>query len=123
MNKNVIIIDPEKREINYTSHSIDLKDIIKSLDCQLVEMIYLYSYPNVTVICDEEGRLKNNDEKYYVQLGEHIFVNKIMLVNLDVDKDGETIYKNIESGNWIYEAIKWMPKNYQEGKPAFSVII
>ena len=121
MKANVIIIDPKKREIDYTSHETDLENIRKSLDCKFIEMIYLFSYPNVTVICDEEGRLKNNDKKYYVRLGEHIFVNKIMLVNLDVDSNGEAIYKNIEKGNWIYEAVKWLPKDYIEAEPHFSV--
>ncbi len=78
----VIIVDPFKKEVTRIKLDNDFDLLKKTIDLttdDLIESVRLFSYPSTHVLCDENGRLKDN-EKRYVQIGEHVFTGKCMLI-------------------------------------------
>lgn len=82
--KWIILIDPFKKEISRIKQDVNNIDSIKkTLNCEWLEQVTLLSYPKTMVLCDEMSRVDENSNKRYVQCGQHIYVNKIMLVGVE----------------------------------------
>jgi hypothetical protein len=78
----VIVIDPFIKEVKRIKIDNDWELLKKTIDLDkddLVEAVRLYSYPSTHVLCDENGRLKEGDKRY-VQVGEHVYTGKVLLI-------------------------------------------
>ena len=64
---NAWIINPRTKTLQYTSIEVDddLDTLRKIIGCRLLERVPLQNTPPVTAWCDEEGRLRDDGNRYF----------------------------------------------------------
>tara|TARA_R110002153_G_scaffold209534_1_gene362126 strand:+ start:14982 stop:15371 length:390 start_codon:yes stop_codon:yes gene_type:complete len=108
----VIIIDPFTKEILRTKIETSLDNIKKILDCDYIESVTLYNYPQTFVLCDENGRVNRKEKEEYTKIGSNVYVNKVMLIGAEQAEFADCLLK-LEDVNHI---IKFMPNDYDDNE-------
>jgi len=107
----VILIDPFTKEILRTKIDVsNLDSIKKMLGCDYIESVTLYNYPMTHVLCDENGRVNSTEKARYVKVGQHVYVNKIMLIGSEQSEFSDCLLK-LKS---MIDIVEFMPNDYKE---------
>lgn len=122
---NAILVDPKTQTIQIIPMNDvnDREEMLKWLDCEMIELAITFGDIHVDMYCDEEGWLRNR-EIYGFEFDGVLFPSKALVVGYTDDGKQAPLSKAVMTYmlNLLYNGITWRGELTEDDMPPIEIL-